>query len=187
MTEQIGTLEELGVKPGDVVENVSHEEYKGLQWTCHDAHPKGFVDQPCVVYHKNGRSSFMHVYNRDKYKWRIISRATTTPSIDLTAITTPFGLLDKATQEALRAHGGPVEQYTSCGWRPHVMHKVSYHPSVVYRVKPSPKRETVTKIAYMTSEGCVSMFQILDSTMVTITYDTIDGEIDMATYKVTKK
>ena len=62
---------------------------------------------------------------------------------DLTALTTPFGLLDRETQEALTAHGGPIEQYTSCGetgWRPHVMHKVSYHPCVVYRVKPAPPK-----------------------------------------------
>lgn len=32
--------------------------------------------------------------------------------IDLTKITTPFGLLDKETQDALRAHGGPYEWFS---------------------------------------------------------------------------
>lgn len=31
--------------------------------------------------------------------------------MDLTKITTPFGLLDAETREALKAHGGPFEIY----------------------------------------------------------------------------
>lgn len=57
--------------------------------------------------------------------------------IDLTAITTPFGLLDAATQQALRDHGGPYEIYTREGWvapggRP------AWTGVSVYRVKPKP-------------------------------------------------
>lgn len=54
---------------------------------------------------------------------------------DLTKITTPFGLLDKETQAALRAHGGPLEVFTSSGWR-----DVSFFSgglSSTYRVKPA--------------------------------------------------
>ena len=37
---------------------------------------------------------------------------------DLTAIITPFGLLDRETQEALKAHGGPYEMYYgTVGWK----------------------------------------------------------------------
>jgi len=35
---------------------------------------------------------------------------------DLTAITTPYGLLDPETQEALKAHGGPWEVFSAFGW-----------------------------------------------------------------------
>ena len=40
--------------------------------------------------------------------------------VDLTALTTPFGLLDEVygpgTQEALKAHGGPWEVFSHFGW-----------------------------------------------------------------------
>ena len=35
---------------------------------------------------------------------------------DLTTITTPFGLLDAETQEALKAHGGPYEWWSGGEW-----------------------------------------------------------------------
>lgn len=59
---------------------------------------------------------------------------------DLTAITTPFGLLDNATQDALRAHGGPWEYYTDYeGWR-ESKSAPAYVPGTVYRVKPQPPK-----------------------------------------------
>jgi hypothetical protein len=61
---------------------------------------------------------------------------------DLTALETPFGLLPEDVQEALKDWPHDVIQYTDCvetGWRPHVMHKVSYHPCVTYRACPAPK------------------------------------------------
>jgi len=57
---------------------------------------------------------------------------------DLTAITTPFGLLDRETQEALKAHGGPYERFNAlgdwCEWTP------DWLPSTTYRVKPAPPK-----------------------------------------------
>ena len=57
--------------------------------------------------------------------------------IDLTAITTPFGLLDEATRKALKAHGGPYERFTSMGnwvdWP-----NPDWVLATVYRVKPQP-------------------------------------------------
>jgi hypothetical protein len=61
---------------------------------------------------------------------------------DLTALETPFGLLPEDVQKALKDWPHGVSQYTDCGetgWRDHVMHKVSYHPCVVYRAKPAPQ------------------------------------------------
>jgi hypothetical protein len=56
---------------------------------------------------------------------------------DLTAITTPFGLLDAETQGALRAHGGPYEIFGACGW---VDYDPTWHTPCTYRVKPSPPK-----------------------------------------------
>lgn len=55
----------------------------------------------------------------------------------------PYGLLTDEEKAALHDHEGKVEQFTSCGWRDHVMHKVSYHPCVTYRTVPLPKTQDV--------------------------------------------
>lgn len=60
-------------------------------------------------------------------------------TIDLTKITTPFGLLDAETQKALSAHGGPWESYAAgCKW----VHCPSpaWVDSSTYRVKPAPPK-----------------------------------------------
>ena len=59
--------------------------------------------------------------------------------VDLTKITTPFGLLDAGTQEALKAHGGPWECYDiASNWAscpaPAWVH------SSTYRVKSAPPK-----------------------------------------------
>lgn len=57
---------------------------------------------------------------------------------DLTAITTPFGLLDAETQAALRSHGGPYEWYASAdGW---IEWSPNWDSPNTYRVKPAPPK-----------------------------------------------
>jgi hypothetical protein len=59
--------------------------------------------------------------------------------MDLTAITTPFGLLDDEAREALKAHGGPYEYYNEVG----VWDRVStprWKCDRPYRVKPQPPK-----------------------------------------------
>jgi hypothetical protein len=58
---------------------------------------------------------------------------------DLTAITTPFGLLDDATREALKAHGGPWEAFGVAGWSP-IFGDCPFNQWIAYRVKPSPPK-----------------------------------------------
>lgn len=58
--------------------------------------------------------------------------------MDLTKITTPFGLLDEATQEALKAHGGPYERYNGEAWIQADLN--NDWPAVTYRVKPHPPK-----------------------------------------------
>ena len=61
--------------------------------------------------------------------------------MDLTKITTPFGLLDEATQEALMAHGGPYQVWGGIsGWNDceRSLKRAPWRNSFVYRVKPTP-------------------------------------------------
>lgn len=59
--------------------------------------------------------------------------------MDLTKITTPFGLLDEETQNALIEHAGPFEFYDEDGdWTG--ISIPSWRPDVVYRVKPQPPK-----------------------------------------------
>lgn len=65
-----------------------------------------------------------------------------TTIIDLTAITTPFGLLDEATQKALRDDGGPYQFYGgSDKWMD--CNLPGFCLITTYRKKPAPKIETV--------------------------------------------
>jgi hypothetical protein len=59
--------------------------------------------------------------------------------VGLTAITTPFGLLDAETQEALRAHGGPWEYWSGHRWMA-PDERPGWFPELAYRVKPSPPK-----------------------------------------------
>lgn len=177
MTEQ-GTLKELNVKPGDVVEVISEAPW----WT---------PGKEYLV--SSGRQIFddqddERDWDETFVKARIISRAaqpTSTP--DLTAITTPFGLLDAATQEALRAHGGPYEWWNGEVWN--YAEKAcafsSASPAFAYRVKPEPKRETVTDDRWLIPHnGNISFDEMTDRTPVRVTFDRVDGKIDLSTYKV---
>ena len=57
---------------------------------------------------------------------------------DLTKITTPFGLLDKETQKALKGHGGPYEIYQRTGhW---LEEEPQWQHASTYRVKPQPPK-----------------------------------------------
>jgi hypothetical protein len=65
---------------------------------------------------------------------------------DLTAITTPFGLLDRETQEALKAHGGPYEAFfqnagKDWAWQSGEAYmSPDSHQALAWRVKPAPTK-----------------------------------------------
>ena len=61
---------------------------------------------------------------------------------DLTDLKTPFGLLDRETQEALKAHGGPYVfwHWANDDWRIPDNDEPSWHKATVYRVKPAPPK-----------------------------------------------
>ena len=57
----------------------------------------------------------------------------------LTAITTPFGLLDRETQEALKAHGGPL-QFLNFDGKWQTSDVMDWYANSTYRVKPAPPK-----------------------------------------------
>lgn len=59
--------------------------------------------------------------------------------MDLTAIKTPFGLLDDATREALKAHGGPWEIWSGAVWD-EPSYPGRFDGWYTYRVKPQPPK-----------------------------------------------
>jgi hypothetical protein len=58
---------------------------------------------------------------------------------DLTKITTPYGLLDDKTREALKAHGGPYEFWRMLGAEFSPVEEPSWGAGAVYRVAPPAK------------------------------------------------
>ena len=62
---------------------------------------------------------------------------------DLTKIDKPFGLLDKETQERLKAHGGPYELYCYLGKWVGINVRLSWMPNEVYSAKPAPEPEII--------------------------------------------
>ena len=68
---------------------------------------------------------------------------------DLTKITEPFGLLDKATQDALKAAnaaGEIMEYYSVEGWLQNI--SPMWFSTYVYRVKPEPVRVVLVTSRY---------------------------------------
>ncbi len=75
---------------------------------------------------------------------------------DLTKITTPFGLLDKETQEALRAHGGPYEGlvgFDKAEWWEVL--SPAWGANSTYRVKPQPPKPRECVIGFHGNGGRV--------------------------------
>ena len=63
---------------------------------------------------------------------------------DLTKIEKPFGLLDKETQERLRAHGGPYQLlFPISGWND--WKHPDWKSSSTFRVKPQPEPKAPEK------------------------------------------
>lgn len=181
MTET-GTSRELNVQPGDVVALLDDRDEE--HFTCIACPPRNtdsFRDH----------WEFETALFRDE-PVRIISRAKPTP--DLTAITTPYGLLDEVygpgTQAALRAHGGPYEFFSMAGkWENPAYGRPAWFVHQTYRVKPTPpapKVETVTA-GWNTAYGFFGHDpEGPGKNTHRITFDTRDGEPDCNTIRMVK-
>lgn len=195
-----GTLRELDVKPGDVCCHVeSGHEYRFDGKPDSDGlYPVTRMNDP---WGNGNKGQPDHIAPDSPNTFRLVSRATatdadaatlqrvmeaSTPAVDLTALTSPFGLLPPETQDALKAHDGVVEFYSSrAGWVD-VAGDPFWDCATAYRAAPQPKVETVTnREMYLTARGCIASNAKLDGAIpVRITYTTTNGVIDPASYRV---
>lgn len=156
---KIGTLEELDVKPGDVVECIesSYHTATGERYTIND--------HGDILEHTFGKTN--------SSTFRIISRASDAPKLwrDMTDAEKGALLLahheGKVIEYALDCEDGSTKWYFTDFMVP--------QSGVAYRVRPEPKLETVTLY------GCRDRF--LGDTH-RITFDLIDGKPDVGSVKM---
>ena len=116
MTDQLTTLHALNVKDGDVVE---------------------FVEAN-TIQQKIGHPFKVSDLRSDEPKWRIVSRASDTPTIWADMTPEEKGALLLADHERK-----PIEVFHSGKWCPRI--HGGFGGQIVYRIKPEPKRETVKR------------------------------------------
>ena len=169
-----GTLKELGVKPGDVVEYPGVAQYE--------------VMENGDVISIGGRRIKLAEGIKHRYSgFRIVSRAEDTPKLWRDMTPEEKGALLLAHHEGKKfqfTRPNICNEWRDVEWRDVEWRDVDGHPSwnpcCAYRVKPEPKVETVDIIhAYdITGE--------LYSDTHRITFRTIDGEPDCASVKMEK-
>lgn len=169
--KDVGTLKELGVCVGDVVEYVSgsysHALRIGEKYTCENSKDGLLV--------RSGDGGFNWVHS---CVWihRIISRASAKPKLwkDMTAEEKGALLLAAHEWKVIEAHCDKQ------GW---VTIYPSWDSDLAYRIKPEPKVETVTRDIWMDRLGWLYE-DITCHHPVRVTFKTVDGVIDVSTYKV---
>ena len=77
----------------------------------------------------------------------------------LTALTTPFGLLDRKTQEALKAHGGPLQILNYHGVWETIPLGLHWQANSTYRVKPAPPKPRTIYLVECATCGPAMVFQ----------------------------
>ena len=93
---------------------------------------------------------------------------------DLTALTTPFGLLDPETQEALKAHGGPYETFMQKSWvglpAGQDFSRTRFDYSYAVRVRPAPPQpRTIYLCEFQSGERSIHKTAI-DATKAALAY-----------------
>jgi len=129
---ETGTLKELNLKPGDVVEWVDFEPI--------GHHTLDFIDGEFFEFATSRGPYTHHLKCTDRF--RIISRASDTPKT--------WGEMTDAEKGALllAAHEGKViEHKSSHKWREKKV-TFRFNDNGIYRVRPEPVRETVTLTGY---------------------------------------
>lgn len=178
---EVGTLKQLCVEVGDVVELVHDDfgenRYIGILWTAIAHHPKRMDVSPVVFFKEKG-TGWMSI-NDDSWIFRIISRANPKPKLwrDMTP--------EEKCALLLAHHEGKVIEIWS--WDVPTWDESNYEfewcDSLAYRIKPEPKVETVTKYRRADNGGWTSSRSCTKTTHK-LTYNEIDGKPDCASIKV---
>lgn len=182
---QTGTLEELNVKPGDVVVCVSHSYTLdetltiGEHYTVGENYQNGYGND-WGPYHAAGLCGV----------FRIVSRATNSPD-------TPkaWGEMTDADKGALLLahHEGQVIEYHSTGmnvwykWNDYTFDDNAcggFYDKFAYRIKPEPVVETVTAYADPNLGGGFEVNSHCEHWPYRITFTTTDGKPDCGSIKM---
>ena len=177
--KDVGTLKELGVQAGDVVDNqISKELYDIILAKQGVKHERiNLCDFGKLYALSRDGASHQSVDESFLPNWRIISRATSEPKLwrDMTA--EEKGALLLAAHEDWRC----IEVFKDDEW--YTCGRSTWKPDIAYRVKPEPKVETVEFTGHIDAG---IFFRGLNSVkpQVKITFTTIDGKPDCASVKM---
>lgn len=172
--KEVGTLKELGVKVGDVLQWSGGEEYPCT--VCKITDLSVYINTP------NGRVGYSIAYCT--HPWEVISRASDKPKTWRDMTPEEKGAL------LLAAHEGKVIEGRNETWRDDVwitVHAPSWSNNSSYRVKPEPKVETVTQHWKTNRKGefvPMNQFDKPYDPSHRITFNLIDGKPDCASIKM---
>ena len=124
---------------------------------CRGAVDNYFVASNGWHYKPDGECAYLGqtMIHDDRSDLHIIAEWTDPP--DLTALTTPFGLLDRETQEALKAHGGPFQLWGGSKWIDRSGDDIEsvFDNWYCYRVKPLPPAPPKPREWYVSGGNCL--------------------------------
>lgn len=170
MEMEVGTLVELGVKPGDVVEYTSRHD-SSIYFNTGE-HYRITNDMKI-----ESRTGPLHV-DYIQHPFKIVSRAPEEPKLwkDMS---------DEEKGALLLAHheGKVIEFNTSIGWMNDYPERPDWHPDMAYRVKPTVRG--VTRSIYSgASRGWSWWREREEDDTHKITFNIIDGEPDPDSIKM---
>ena len=139
---ELKSLRDWDAKPGDVFGTE-----RGTRFTVYHVNEEYATG---LTEWKKGSSHDGDTWSMAERMWHLISRAT--PTVDLTAITTPFGLLDADIQTALREYDDVVEVWNGEKWVKRDC--PSFVKSHTYRAKPTPPVKTFTQRVWLDDLQC---------------------------------
>ena len=160
---EVGTLNELGVEVGDVVEYGGSMDYYTVE------------SGKKLMSHQTNISSYYIPWDTGD-NFRIISRAKDKPKLWRDMTPEEKGALLLAAHEDLRC----IEIFKGGLWV--LCGKSSWQNENAYRIKPQPKIDTVV-MSYQSSQNSMSVYTYRDDTH-RITFQTIDGKPDCASIKM---
>ena len=174
---EVGTFEELDLKPGDVVKNLGSGHLyiqNGSYWTIVDA--KDFTG-------RSGAWSSDHkgIPLSKSNIWCVVSRATDATKNDEPKLWRDMTREEKVAILLAALDGEVIEFHDGNDWFIDDDFDPKNSPHIAYRIKPEPKRETVALHGGF-REGFFTFESPNDTYRITI--DLIDGKPDMSSIKM---